>query len=899
MLEIRLLGQFSLRRDGEPIALPSRAAQSLLAYLVINPGLSHRREQLAGLLCPDAEEGAARTGLRHALWRIRKSLGRDPPTGRDYLIADEIAVAFDATLPIWLDAAVLAARLPADASASELTESVAVYEGELLPGFYDDWIVLERERLEAAYEGKMRLLLERLSGAGHWDDALEWAERWIAHGHAPETAYCALMLAHAARGDASRVESAYRRCSGDLNAVLGVDPSEATQRLHQQLMRGEGVPLFSQAEVLGLPRRAAGPPLPTPPAPGASPYKGLRPFETSDAPIFFGREALTTRMIEHLRRQDALAVVGASGSGKSSLLRAGLVPALTHPERFIAGNRPLQNTADWDVRLMTPTGHPLTALATTVLAAGTPGDALRLADELASYPRCLLAYLARAPFSRDGQGRRLALIVDQFEELFTLCPSEAERTTFVESLMSAVRLEPGDAGSAMVLVIALRADFYGHCARYPRLRQMLETRQQYIGAMDESELRRCIEEPLVVAGWQVEPGLADLMIGDVGKEPGALPLLSHALLETWRRRSGRMLTLEGYQASGRAQGAIACTAETVFAQFDAQEQAVARRIFLRLTALGEVAQETRRRCALSELLCEADANPLIESVLNTLAEARLITVGDGEVEVSHEALIREWPRLRSWLAEDRDGLLLHKKLAAAAGAWEASGHDTAELYRGARLSQTREWASRHRDELNSAEMAFLEASEDEAGRAARERDAQRQRELEAAQLLAATARERVEEQRAANRKLRRWAVLLAGALAFALIMTALAMVMWRQSRALALAAQTQGTLALSRELAAAAVANSGSDQQLSLLLALQSAETAREAGLTPSEESEAALHRAAQAPGRRVTVRSEAGVAISRDGALAATAGADGVIFESSPAAQVSARLRFRPLIRR
>ena len=198
MLEVRLLGQFDLRRDGQTLALPSRAAQSLLAYLVLYPGLTHRREQLAGLLAPNVEEAAARNTLRHALWRVRKSLGCDPHTGRDYLIADEIAVSFDATNPLWLDAAVLAARTPADAGAEVLLEQVSVYGGELLPGFYDDWIVLERERVEAVFESKMRMLLERLSGAGCWDEVMDWGERWIAIGRSPESAYCALMLAHAA-----------------------------------------------------------------------------------------------------------------------------------------------------------------------------------------------------------------------------------------------------------------------------------------------------------------------------------------------------------------------------------------------------------------------------------------------------------------------------------------------------------------------------------------------------------------------------------------------------------------------------------------------------------------------------------------------------------------------------
>ncbi len=264
MLEIRLLGQFDLRRNGETLRLPSRPAQSLLAYLVLNPGVSHRREQLAGMLAPDADEASARNALRHALWRIRKTLGLDPTSGRDYLAIDEIAVAFDATARYWLDAAVVADRVAANAPQDALVTALLLYAGDLLPGFYDDWIVLERERIEAAFESKMRLWLERQAGAGCWDDVLDWGERWIALGHSPESAYCALMLAHAARGDASRVAAVYQRCVDDLRNGLSVAPAESTQKLYEQLVRGDGMRVLSQAQVIALPLREPAAPVPAP-----------------------------------------------------------------------------------------------------------------------------------------------------------------------------------------------------------------------------------------------------------------------------------------------------------------------------------------------------------------------------------------------------------------------------------------------------------------------------------------------------------------------------------------------------------------------------------------------------------------------------------------------------------
>ena len=508
--------------------------------------------------------------------------------------------------------------------------------------------------------------------------------------------------------------------------------------------------------------------------------------------------------------------------------------------------------------------------------------------------------MARRATTGGGQGRRLLLIVDQFEEVFTLCPREEERTAFVESLMSAVSVERGGCGGPLTLALALRADFYGQCARYPSLRRALECCQQYIGAMDEAELRRCIQSPLAVGGWHMEPGLVDLIVQDAGAEPGALPLLSHALLETWRRRAGRTLTLEGYRATGGVQGAIAATAEAVFAQFDAEEQGVARRIFLRLTALGDGMRETRRRVPTGELLPEAEttARPLVESVLDTLAASRLVTLGVDTVEVAHEALIREWPRLRGWLAEDREGLRLHRRLGEAAVSWDGM-RDTADLYRGARLGQTVEWASRHPGDLSLLEAAFLTASQAEASRAEAEREAQQRRELEAAQRVAATEKARADEQRASNRAFRRGAVWLTAALVFALAMTALAMVMWREARASALAAQRERAVALSRELAASSEAAGDIDAERSILLAIEAVEAARSAGVAAPPEAEAALHHAAQSSRLDARFAGQGTVGMSPDGALAAIQVGDALrVVEPRRVAGAANRRTARPVTR-
>ncbi len=239
MLEIRLLGQFDVRRDGTPVDIPSRPAQSLLAYLALHPGTPQRREKLAGLFWPDAAEANARSNLRAALWRIRKSLEGGPPAEPGYLLVDEIALAFDPRADFWLDAAALERRLDEGASAAELVEVVSVYRGELLPGFYDEWVVLERERLQALFEHKMKRLLDRLVAEQRWSEALELGERWIALGHTPEPAYRALMAAHAGLGDLSSVAAAFQRCAEALWRELGVEPSEETRAQYEGLTRAE------------------------------------------------------------------------------------------------------------------------------------------------------------------------------------------------------------------------------------------------------------------------------------------------------------------------------------------------------------------------------------------------------------------------------------------------------------------------------------------------------------------------------------------------------------------------------------------------------------------------------------------------------------------------------------
>jgi formylglycine-generating enzyme required for sulfatase activity len=242
------------------------------------------------------------------------------------------------------------------------------------------------------------------------------------------------------------------------------------------------------------------------------------------------------------------------------------------------------------------------------------------------------------------------------------------------------------------------------------LRNALKSHQEYIGAMTQDELREAITAPAEKNGWDFQPGLVDLILQDVGTEPGALPLLSHALLETWKRRQGRTLTLQGYHAAGGVKKAIAQTAESVYDKLSPAEQTVARNIFLRLTELGEGVQDTRRRVKLDEL-AQTTEQEAVKKVLQILTSARLVTTEEDSAEVAHEALIREWGTLRRWLDEDRESLRLHRHLTESALEWQRRGRESSELYRGTRLTQIQEWQKEHGSQLSSLEADFVEASQ--------------------------------------------------------------------------------------------------------------------------------------------------------------------------------------------
>ncbi len=550
------------------------------------------------------------------------------------------------------------------------------------------------------------------------------------------------------------------------------------------------------------------------------PYRGLQAFEADHAEFFFGRETLITQLTDKLtpvgaepagnqaRLAQFLAIIGASGSGKSSLVQAGLVPNLQ--------NQAVPGSNNWVIKTIRPGSHPLKELATSLAPLFGLNAAQFLAELLAR--GSALHAAAYQNWLNAPSDRRLLLIIDQFEELFTLCRNDQVRQQFIENLLFATAVRNG----RVIILLTMRADFYHRCAAFQDLARRIAARQILVGPLNETELRRAIEQPAYRVGLKFEPGLVETILEDVVRQPGALPLLQYALLELWERRQGRLLTLAAYKSIGGVVGAISQRADNLYHKLTHQQQVVVKRIMLRLTQPGEGTEDTRRRVKKQELLSIGQQPPaqLFEDVLQRLAEARLITTsrdmatGEELVDVSHEALIRGWGRLRGWIDENRAALVTHRQLTEAAEAWDKSQRNPSYLYQGARLVQAREWARERAEELNQLERAFLETSQAAVVAAEQEKEAVRQRELIQAQALAKEQQQRAEIQAKASQRLR-W--LAAGLAVVILLAIGAAIVAKNQQQK----AELQAHLTHLSQLAAQALFFSDKQPDLGLLLSVE------------------------------------------------------------------------------
>jgi WD40 repeat protein/DNA-binding SARP family transcriptional activator len=665
-LEFRILGPLTLRVDGVSLPIGGPKQRALLAMLLMSANRVVSRERLIGELFPAQDVESADHALRNHVSRLRKVL-RPAATDEPRLVArppgyllrvEPGELDLDTFERQVADAREALADADPDAAAECLRAAEALWEGRPLSDLEFEAIMsVEVERLEELRLAAIEERIEAELALGRQLALVPELETLTVEHPFRERFRAQLMLALYRSGRQAEGLEVYRRTRTLMNDELGIEPGVELQQLERAI-------LVQDAE-LEVRTNGGGSSATT--LKDVCPFKGLAPFELADAEFFFGRERLVDELVARLAETPLLAVVGPSGSGKSSLLRAGLLPAL-----------------GYESVLIRPGKQPVAQLA--------------------------------AALAEIAPGERLVLAVDQFEELFVESVAENERRRFIDRLVEAA----WDADRRLLVVIALRADFFGRLAAYIELADLVGPNHVLLGPMSPTELRRAIQGPAERTGLEVEPALVDALVDEVAGEAGGLPLLSTALLDLWRERDDHSLTLDAYARTGGVRGAIGRHAETAFRSLTEDEQQVARRIFLRLVAGGETEPLTRRRVTRSEL--DADEDERVRRVLAALIERRLLVVDNGTVELVHEALLERWQRLVDWLEEDVQGRLQHRHLTLAAKEWEAAGHDPSTLYRGARLTGALDWATEHAPDLNQLERHFLDDS-----RAASVREASRQR----------------------------------------------------------------------------------------------------------------------------------------------------------------------------
>ncbi len=544
-----------------------------------------------------------------------------------------------------------------------------------------------------------------------------------------------------------------------------------------------------------------------------NPYKGLRAFEEADAAFFFGREALTQELVSRAGEARFLAVVGPSGSGKSSVVRAGLVPAIR--------SGALPGSERWLIAEMIPGAHPLEELEASLLriAVNPPAS---LIEQLEQDERGLLRVVKRVLPADDSE---LLLVIDQLEEVFTLERDEERRVQFLSAVHHAVT----DPRSQVHVVTTLRADFYDRPLMYRGFADLLRSYVEALVPLSPEELERAIVGPAKAVDVGLEQGLLAEMVRDLADEPGALPLLQYALTELFDRREGKVLTREAYRDIGGVSGALGRRAEELFDELDQGGKEAARQLFLRLVTLGEGAEDTRRRVPRTEVASLEVDPQAMATVIDTFGASRQLSFdrdarnGAPTIELAHEALLTAWPRLRRWIDTARDEVRTERRVAAAAHDWIGADRDASFLLAGSRLEQAEAWRAGSGLALTPEELEFLGASVVERDRQRKDEEFRR-------------ARESALERRSV-RRLRAFVAVLAVA---ALVAGALTVFATDQRGR----AEQGEQVAIARELASAARANLGVDPERSLLLAIEAVEATRSSEGIVVRDAEEALHEA-------------------------------------------------------
>jgi DNA-binding SARP family transcriptional activator/WD40 repeat protein len=635
---IAVLGPLTVDGSGQL----SRRDRVVLETLATRTGHAVSADELVDALWGDTPPTSAGKVLQGCIVRLRKALGPDAieTTSHGYTLAlpgDQLdSRRFEQMV---VRARELLSLGEADRAAYQLTEALALWTGQPFADL-EHWppAVSEARRL-----GELRLEAQELRvdahlRAGRHREVLAETQAMVRAAPLRERRWSLLAQAQYQAGQQGEALRTLHQLKSVLATQLGIDPGPDVAALEQAILRQDATLNAGVGLGAGITASTA-----------RCPYQGLKPYDVEDADRFFGRQDDVDACLEILRRTSLLALVGPSGSGKSSIMRAGVAAALR--------SRGRQTVA------ISPGPHPLEALTA----------------------------LGRAPAST-------VLLVDQFEEVFSLCEDSAERQEFLEALTTQA--------ASRTIVIALRADRLADLAAHSAISRLVEQGLHIAGGLDDEGLSRAVEGPARQAGLVIEPGLVDILVREVKDDPGALPLLSYALLETWKRREGNALTVAGYRASGGIHDAISQSAERLYAQIHIEDRHLMRDLVLRLVSPGMQGEPVRSRVP-RRLVATDDEH---EQIIEMLIGARLVTSDDGVLEITHEALARAWPRLRGWLDDDIDGQRMLHHLSSAADAWNTLGRPDSELYRGVRLVRTLDWQGRTQSTLTETERDFLDTA---------------------------------------------------------------------------------------------------------------------------------------------------------------------------------------------
>ena len=850
-VSFRILGSIEVAGDSGLLKLGGPRQRAVLAILLLRANRVVPVEQIASDLYGSEVPATAVGQVRDHVSQLRKLLGQlqgadaagtSLETGsHSYVLRvgdDDIdALRFERLAEEGFAALELG---DPGLAADLLREALALWRGPALLEFLDEEFAQAAiGRLEAL---RMRAVERRIEAdllLGRDGQLLAGELEQLVRDHPyREQLRAHLMLALYRSGRQAEALEVYHETRQLLAEELGIEASPALRELAGRVLRQErslapSPPAGGLDEALTVATTA----------PVRNPYKGLRAFGEADAADFFGREAISRELLARVELNRLVAVVGPSGSGKSSLVFAGLVPPL--------GSGALEGSESWLIAAMSPGSHPLEELEGALLRVAVNPPAT-LIEQLDGDERGLCRAVKRV---LPADTSELVLIVDQLEELFTLVADERQRSWFLTLLERAVI----DPSSRLRVVVTLRADFYDRPLRYRSFAELLRDRVVPVMPLAPDEIERAIAAPALAVGVSLEAGLLTTISADVIHAPGALPLLQYALSELFEQRDGTTMTAAAYHRIGGVTGALVTRADELLAALSDAGKATARQFLLRLVAAPDTGVYTRRPVALAELVSLDVDQAALNECLDLLGAARLITfsrdsrTGASTVEIAHEALLVEWRQLREWVDDAREAVIAHRRLSVRATEWDESSRDPSFLLRGSNLAQFEAWAAHSNLAQTELERAFLRASLAERQQALSDEESRR-------------ARETVLERRAVSR-LRAFVGVLAAA---TLIAAGLTVYAFHQSDR----AHAQTRTATARQLAAASVANLDVDPELSILLAREAVEEAHTSSAA-LPAAVAALHRAIAASRvvLRINTAATAAIAVSPDGSRVVTAG--------------------------